>query len=115
MKRATLPIVLGVFFIVGSNVFAAGEGATGTESHGLDPAVLIGVAVMLVFAKLMGEVFERLRQPAVLGELFAGIVLGNLVIFGFTSAESLKTNETVAALAEFGVIILLLEVGLEPG
>ena len=66
-----------------------------------------------MLAKLMGEIFERLRQPAVLGELFAGILLGNLVIFGFTRAESLKTNETVAALAELGVIILLFEVGLE--
>src|SRR5262245_31424913 len=113
MKRATPLIILAVFFIVATHVSAAGEGATGTESHGLDPAVLIGVAVMLVIAKLMGEVFERLRQPAVLGELFAGILLGNLVIFGFTRAESLKTNETVAALAEFGVIILLFEVGLE--
>ena len=61
----------------------------------------------------MGEIFERLRQPAVLGELFAGILLGNLVIFGFTGPKSLKTNETVAALAELGVIILLFEVGLE--
>src|SRR5690349_9028561 len=77
------------------------------------PIVLIGIAVMLVIAKLMGEVFERLRQPAVLGELFAGIVLGNLVIFGFNGVESLKTNDTIAALAEFGVIILLFEVGLE--
>jgi len=68
---------------------------------------------MLVTAKLCGEVFERLRQPAVLGELFAGILLGNLVLFGFTRAESLKTDATVAALAEFGVIILLFEVGLE--
>jgi Kef-type K+ transport system membrane component KefB len=54
-----------------------------------------------------------MRQPAVLGELFAGILLGNLVILGFTGAEPLKTNATVAALAEFGVIILLFEVGLE--
>jgi len=92
---------------------AAGEGATGTESHGLDPAVLIGVAIMLVFAKLGSEIFERIHAPAVLGELFAGIVLGNLVIFGFNGVESLKTNDTIAALAEFGVIILLFEVGLE--
>ncbi|HEV2835148.1 MAG TPA: cation:proton antiporter [Pyrinomonadaceae bacterium] len=79
----------------------------------LDPTVLIGVAVMLVVAKFGGEIFERLKQPAVLGELFAGILLGNLVIFGFTGAEMLKTNETIAALAELGVIILLFEVGLE--
>jgi Kef-type K+ transport system membrane component KefB len=113
MKRTILFAGIAVFFILNAHVFAAGEGPTGTESHGLDPAVLIGVAVMLVIAKLMGEVFERLRQPAVLGELFAGILLGNLVILGFTRAESLKTNETVAALAELGVIILLFEVGLE--
>jgi len=68
---------------------------------------------MLVLAKLGGEIFERVRAPAVLGELFAGIVLGNLVIFGFNYAEPLKTNATIAALAEFGVIILLFEVGLE--
>jgi Kef-type K+ transport system membrane component KefB len=82
-------------------------------NHGLDPAVLIGVAVMLVVAKLGGELFERIRQPSVLGELVAGVLLGNLVIFGFATAEPLKTNETIAALAELGVIVLLFEVGLE--
>ena len=81
--------------------------------HGLDPAVLIGVVVMLVAAKLGGEFFERRGQPSVLGELGAGVVLGNLVLFGFHGLEGLKTNETIAALAELGVIILLFEVGLE--
>jgi Kef-type K+ transport system membrane component KefB len=81
--------------------------------HGLDPAVLIGVVVMLVAAKLGGELFERYGQPAVLGELFGGVLIGNLIIFGFRGAEELKTNETIAALAELGVIILLFEVGLE--
>jgi Kef-type K+ transport system membrane component KefB len=83
------------------------------NSHHLDPTVLIGVAVMLVAAKVAGEIFERLKLPAVLGELCAGIVLGNLLIFGFLAAEPLKTDATIAALAELGVIILLFEVGLE--
>ena len=82
-------------------------------SHHLDPMVLAGIAVMLVAAKFAGEIFERLKQPAVLGELTAGILLGNLVLLGFTRAEPLKTHETIAALAELGVIILLFEVGLE--
>jgi Kef-type K+ transport system membrane component KefB len=81
--------------------------------HHLDPTVLIGVAVMLVVAKIGGEIFERLKQPAVLGELIGGIVLGNVVLFGFTGAEVFKTHGTIAALAELGVIILLFEVGLE--
>jgi len=118
MKRVAFAfltaLIVGLFFISASRpVMAAGEGATGTESHGLDPAVLIGVAIMLVLAKAGGEIFERAGQSAVLGELCAGIVLGNLVIFGFNWAEPLKTNETIAALAELGVIILLFEVGLE--
>lgn len=113
MKRAIITLTFSLFFIFTARVLGAGEGATGTDAHGLDPAVLIGIAIMLVIAKLGGELFERVRQPAVLGELFAGILLGNLVILGFTRAEPLKTNETVAALAEFGVIILLFEVGLE--
>jgi Kef-type K+ transport system membrane component KefB len=82
-------------------------------SHHLDPTVLIGVAAMLVVGKLGGEIFERLKQPGVLGELFAGILLGNLVLFGVTRTEILKTDATIAALAELGVIILLFEVGLE--
>src|SRR5689334_17778064 len=83
------------------------------SAHHLDPTVLIGVAVMLVAAKIGGEIFERLKQPSVLGELFGGIVLGNLFLAGFTPAEALKTDATIAALAELGVIILLFEVGLE--
>ena len=83
------------------------------EAHHLDPTVLIGVAVMLIVAKIGGEIFERRKQPSVLGELVAGILLGNLVILGFTRAEPLKTDATIAALAELGVIILLFEVGLE--
>ena len=110
MKRATFILAAPLFFIPTASAQAAVEGSS---EHGLDPAVLIGVAVMLVLAKIGGELFERMRQSAVLGELAAGIVLGNLVILGFTGAESLKTNGTIAALAELGVIILLFEVGLE--
>lgn len=107
-------LIVGLFFIFASrSATAAGEDPTGSGPHGLDPGVLIGVAIMLVLAKLGGEIFERLNAPAVLGELIAGIVLGNLVIFGFSGAEPLKTNATIAALAELGVIILLFEVGLE--
>ena len=88
MKRVAYALftalTIGLFFFASPGALAAGEGATGTQSHGLDPAVLIGVAIMLVLAKVGGEIFERAGQPAVLGELFAGIVLGNLVIFGFT-------------------------------
>ena len=87
--------------------------AAGGESHTISPASLVGLAVMLVAAKIAGELFERAGQPSVLGELAAGVLLGNLVILGYTGAEPLKTDVTIAALSELGVIILLFEVGLE--
>ncbi len=85
----------------------------GEQSHGLDPTVLVGVAVILIFANLFAEIFEKLGQPAVLGELVAGMVLGNLILLGFPYAESFKTDVVIEALAQLGVILLLFEVGLE--
>jgi Kef-type K+ transport system membrane component KefB len=113
MKRQLIAVavVCGVALYVIEFVQAAGE--EGGVRHGLDSLVLVGVAVMLVAAKLGGELFERIKQPAVLGELIVGILIGNLALTGLTAAEPLKTNETIAALAEIGVIILLFEVGLE--
>jgi len=41
--------------------------------------VLVGIAAILIIAKLCGELFERIGQPAVLGELLGGIIVGNLL------------------------------------
>jgi Kef-type K+ transport system membrane component KefB len=112
MKRVILSLSATVFFIPAVTARAADQGTPGA-GHGLDPMVLLGVPIMLVLAKIGGELFERMKQSAVLGELAAGIILGNLMLFGFVGAEPLKTNTTIAALAELGVIILLFEVGLE--
>src|SRR5213593_5308885 len=101
-KNIAFSVIVVACAVAGlSSAFGSGGQPSG-ESQGLQPSTLIGVAAMLVVAKLGGELFERVGQPAVLGELIGGIVLGNLVIFGFTGAESLKTNETIAALAELG-------------
>jgi Kef-type K+ transport system membrane component KefB len=79
----------------------------------MSPTVFIGVAAMIVAAKLCGELFERIKQPAVLGELLGGMLLGVLALAGLGAFESLKTDAVVGALAEIGVVILLFEVGLE--
>ncbi len=77
------------------------------------PTILGGLAIFLAAAKLGGDLASRARQPAVLGELIAGVILGNLGLIGITGLEALKTNPTLDALAQLGVIILLFEVGLE--
>ncbi len=117
MKRHSLIRILSFAGIVFSPAMAlASEGAQSSEptsQHGLNPRVLIGFAAILIFAKLGGELFEKFKQPAVLGELVAGILVGSLTLLGFKSADFLKSNEIIGALAEIGVIILLFEVGLE--
>jgi Kef-type K+ transport system membrane component KefB len=75
--------------------------------------VLLGLAVMLAAAKIGGDLASRLGQPAVLGELAAGVVLGNLGLLGMHWAEPFKTSGSLEILAELGVILLLFEVGLE--
>jgi Kef-type K+ transport system membrane component KefB len=115
-KRLILAATVALLLITAPFARAAMESsatADGDGGQGLQPMVLVGLAAMLIAAKLGGELFERIRQPAVLGELLAGIVIGNLLLFGFTAAEPLKTDGVIAALAQIGVILLLFEVGLE--
>jgi len=88
---------------------AGGEGAP----HGLDPSVLFSLALMLLIARLGGELFTKAGQPAVLGELAGGILVGSLSLVGVGWVEGLRADAVVGALAEIGVIILLFEVGLE--
>jgi Kef-type K+ transport system membrane component KefB len=75
--------------------------------------VLLGLAVLLLAAKLGGELATRLKQPAVLGELLAGILLGNLPFGDVQLFAALARNETIEIIAGLGALILLFEVGLE--
>jgi Kef-type K+ transport system membrane component KefB len=79
-------------------VFAAG--AEGFQ-------ILLHLFLMIVFAKLLAEIFERLRQPAVVGEILAGVLLGPSLL-GWV-----EPSEIIRVLAEIGVIFLLFTVGLE--
>jgi Kef-type K+ transport system membrane component KefB len=64
--------------------------------------------IIFTSAKLLGELFIRLRMPAIIGELMAGVLLGNYVL-GIISTE----NHVLMSFAEIGVIFLLFHVGLE--
>src|SRR5687768_2500890 len=75
--------------------------------------LVLFLAVILISAKLGGDLASRLGQPAVLGELVVGVVMGNLSLIGYTGLESIKQDVMIDMLARLGVIILLFEVGLE--
>ncbi len=93
--------------------FAAGGAESGEGGHGGISSFLLGLAAILLAAKMGGEIFESVNQPAVLGELVFGVLMGNVSLFGFHAFDVLKTDAGLAIAAEIGVILLLFEVGLE--
>jgi Kef-type K+ transport system membrane component KefB len=70
-------------------------------------SIILALFVMLAAAKIMAEIFERLRQPAVVGEILAGVVVGPSIL-GWVAP-----SDVITILAEIGVIFLLFTVGLE--
>src|SRR5687768_9815041 len=71
-------------------------------------AFLLALIATFAAAKLFGELAERMNQPAVLGELFGGIVIG---VSGLRLLD--PHNETIHLLAQLGVVLLLFLIGLE--
>lgn len=74
---------------------------------GEETRVLLTLFIMLAAAKFMAELFERLRQPAVAGEILAGVLIGPSLL------NVAAPSEITSILAEIGVIFLLFNVGLE--
>lgn len=86
----------------------------GGSAHG-DPIAtpLLALACILLAAKLGGDLAVRLGQAAVLGELLAGVALGNLDLLGIGGFAWIAHDQVVDVFARLGVILLLFEVGLE--
>jgi Kef-type K+ transport system membrane component KefB len=76
-------------------------------------SLVLALALVLLVAKVGGDLAARVGQPEVLGELLGGILLGNVPIFGHSLMERLKSDPTLDMLGRIGALILLFEVGLE--
>src|SRR5438270_13030986 len=70
-------------------------------------SVLGALVAIFVATKILGELAQRIGQPAVLGELLAGVLLGGSVL-GIVD----PSNAVLAAMAQIGVLVLLFETGL---
>lgn len=103
-----------------------GEAHGGGEHPSELTPVLLAIVIILVCAKVAGDLFERVGMPAVLGELAVGVLLGNFELVngwhGFDFMQPPPAEEVgnvynpgaiLKILAEIGVLILLFEVGLE--
>jgi len=75
------------------------------------PSLFLSLAAVLVAAKLLSELAERVGQPAVLGELIAGVLLGGSLL-GVVPDQG-PGADIFHVLAELGVVLLLFEIGLE--
>lgn len=85
--------------------WASGAGVVGEN--------LLWLALILMAARLFSPLAQRLGFPAVLGELLLGVVLGNLGLVGIEYFHAVAKDPIIAFMAEVGVIVLLLQIGLE--
>jgi Kef-type K+ transport system membrane component KefB len=69
--------------------------------------LLFSLFAIFVAAKAIGEIFERLKLPPVLGEIFAGVIMGPFALGWIQSSDPLT------AIAEIGAIFVLFNAGLE--
>src|ERR1039458_7964964 len=74
--------------------------------HGTD-SLLLQMFTIFVWAKVFGELFERMHLPAVLGEILAGVILGPF------ATRFIIPGDTIYSIAEIGAVFLLFTVGLE--
>ena len=80
--------------------------------------VIIAVGILLAAAKLMGELFSRIKLPIVLGELLAGMIIGPFALGAFllnpdTGESILQIGPEIRTLGEIGAIVILFMAGLE--
>jgi len=85
------------------------------EAHFIE--TIIGVGILLFAAKLMAELFLRLKLPIVLGELIAGMVIGPFALGAYIlnpeGLPLLHINDEIRVLGEIGAIVILFMAGLE--
>ena len=85
-------------------------------SEGQFIETIIGVGILLFAAKLMAELFLRLKLPIVLGELIAGMIVGPFALGGLQIMDGkqlLQINDEIRILGEMGAIVILFMAGLE--
>ncbi len=109
-RRLALPLAVVAFLALAPVALAAeAEGEPGVEHWG---TVFLMFAIVLVAGKT-GDIVEKWGQPAVIGELLAGIVLSLFGYLGWGLMGDITGNGTIGFLSSFGALLLLFSIGLE--
>lgn len=69
--------------------------------------LLTNLLILIAVARIFGKVFQRFNQPAIVGEMLAGVVLGPSLF------DLIKADAALSGLAEFAVFLIVLSAGLE--
>jgi len=77
-----------------------------TEPH-FELPFFTNLLILLVAARIFGEIFERFKQPAMIGEIIAGILLGPSLF------NLIHRTEDIKVISELGVFLLVIMAGLE--
>ena len=78
--------------------------------------IIISLSILLFSAKILAEIFHRINQPVVLGELLAGIIVGPFALGGlplFDGKPLVVLDETIKHVGELAAVIILFIAGLE--
>lgn len=120
-RRPAVGIVAGLVVLV-SAVVVWGPGLVrGGEGHGgVDPTArfLLAVAVIVLVSHLLGTVLRRFGQPAVIGEIVGGLVLGPSALgWAWPSAQAwllpAEVKSTMAMAAQLGLVTFMFLLGCE--
>ena len=88
--------------------------AAGYAMH--EVSFLQDLAVVMIAAGIVTVLFQRLKQPVVLGYIVAGILIGphfSTLILGGDGLKLVHERETIESLAELGMVFLMFSLGLE--
>jgi Kef-type K+ transport system membrane component KefB len=101
-----------------TTVLAAGSEGAGHSPDEIAALVFLDIAVIVVVARLTGMLFQKLRQPAVIGEILAGIALGPSLLGQLpgdldTAVFPPDVRPYLRLVAQLGLIIFMFIVGLE--
>ncbi|MEN9400822.1 MAG: hypothetical protein RL632_1925 [Bacteroidota bacterium] len=77
------------------------------DAPSLELPFFANLLILLVLARVLGEIFERFKQPAMIGEILAGVILGP-TLFNF-----IHRTEDIKVISDLGVFLVVIIAGLE--
>src|ERR1700730_9021348 len=120
LRRPAAALIAVIVFLTASTAMAAPAAGDGGSSGGSAAIFIAELGLLLLVGRLMGEAAQRIGQPAVMGQLIGGLLLGpSLLGLVWPSAQHALFPDTPAqksmidAVSQLGILMLLLLTGME--